>query len=1165
MIEQFISLLRRSRLPLDEREIADILWFSRVLPRSPAAPEPVIPEPPVVPDDQPGTRETAPVTTSSAKSEKKAASAGADVFTPASSERSDDQLRASRVRVPGAAALPEAAEISRALRPFTRRFKAGREMALDVDETVQRTAETRFLNPVFRPQPERWFDVALVVEDTPTMAVWQQTIHEFERLLARQGAFRDVRVWQLRFAGERAVVRESSGVQRTPEALCDPAARRLILLLSDCSSRPWRDGALAQVVLKWARRMPVVTIHLLSERLWPHTATGAPQTTVTADLPGRANALLKFDLPWWTEAANNNSVPLPLVALKPEHLKQWAAMLMKPGAIYERAVLLSARPEAAADAAPRAETKLTPDERVQRFRALVSSETFDLAVYLSFMPLTLPVMRLVQAAMLAHPRQEQLAELLLGGIIRRRNPDDQARPAEEAEYEFIDGVREILERAIFRTEIDRVLEAVSNFIEQRTGTPFDFVALLENPEGEETLPATAQPFAHLARSALKRLGISYEPLSSPATATEVDETAQPGSEETPPESAASSLLKENPQLLREALTGHLPPELNEPLRRELFSMLPREVLTVAKEAGIFVSDDTVMISPRPDEFGTNLFFSDEWLIEAYIRNRALISPESLDDYAPQSEVEPLKAQVREYARGTSGGALRLTVSNGRQLALTLLRQLSSEFPGGILLFSLPADAEGQDAIRAAFKACIHPFIPLGEQLFEEYSDLTVDFLKTLWDHRLLIALDNVRDASPFAALQPYGGSVLLLISPAPAAVQPGADQNDPWKGAFGGEAERNQRILTATVSPLTESPDMFALKLTVRSTDPASYPLRGNVQFYLHPTFGADKPVVRADESTSQAVYETRAWGAFTVGAVADEGRTQLELDLSRLPELPIEFRSPLDDLIKRAVTNNLDLAEDELPEFEAYLKALNEARSSGSPARITRALSALGHVLASFHKHAEAIEFYEHALSAALKSGQSSDRAHAEAVWGMLGESQQETGDLTSAQRSFEQSLKLAREFGDLMAESRALKRLAKLSEMFSEVEQALKLYQQALELDRRTGDRAGEAGALQDIGYCFADLGDLRQAIACYEQALRIFRELGKRWEEVSTMTLLASALARLGEYRQALVMAEEILKSGVPLAPRQIEELRREMEVWQSRMQSPHAELPPEDLPM
>jgi hypothetical protein len=34
------------------------------------------------------------------------------------------------------------------------------------------------------------------------------------------------------------------------------------------------------------------------------------------------------------------------------------------------------------------------------------------------------------------------------------------------------------------------------------------------------------------------------------------------------------------------------------------------------------------------------------------------------------------------------------------------------------------------------------------------------------------------------------------------------------------------------------------------------------------------------------------AWGAFTVGVLADEGRTKLELDLSELEDAPEDFRS---------------------------------------------------------------------------------------------------------------------------------------------------------------------------------------------------------------------------------------------------------------------------------
>jgi hypothetical protein len=34
------------------------------------------------------------------------------------------------------------------------------------------------------------------------------------------------------------------------------------------------------------------------------------------------------------------------------------------------------------------------------------------------------------------------------------------------------------------------------------------------------------------------------------------------------------------------------------------------------------------------------------------------------------------------------------------------------------------------------------------------------------------------------------------------------------------------------------------------------------------------------------------AWGAFTVGAVADGGLTRLELDLAEHPDFPAEFRA---------------------------------------------------------------------------------------------------------------------------------------------------------------------------------------------------------------------------------------------------------------------------------
>ena len=62
------------------------------------------------------------------------------------------------------------------------------------------------------------------------------------------------------------------------------------------------------------------------------------------------------------------------------------------------------------------------------------------------------------------------------------------------------------------------------------------------------------------------------------------------------------------------------------------------------------------------------------------------------------------------------------------------------------------------------------------------------------------------------------------------------------------------------------------------------------VQFFLHDTFRNQRPVVTVG-SDGVAELKLRAWGAFTVGALADEGQTKLELNLEELETAPQEFR----------------------------------------------------------------------------------------------------------------------------------------------------------------------------------------------------------------------------------------------------------------------------------
>lgn len=114
------------------------------------------------------------------------------------------------------------------------------------------------------------------------------------------------------------------------------------------------------------------------------------------------------------------------------------------------------------------------------------------------------------------------------------------------------------------------------------------------------------------------------------------------------------------------------------------------------------------------------------------------------------------------------------------------------------------------------------------------------------------------------------------------------DSDDPRKGQFGGSPVRNGRELSAVVKPLVSDPNWYSVVMTVKAVL-GFPPLKDKVVFYLHDTFTEDEKEVKVNLEGIARLRLT-SWGAFTVGAVCDDG-TQLELDLAELRDAPEEFR----------------------------------------------------------------------------------------------------------------------------------------------------------------------------------------------------------------------------------------------------------------------------------
>lgn len=486
-------------------DLRDIAWLAGQLGGAPAAvppapgPSGVEPAPTPAPEARTGGPTPAPA---APRRGIPVPAGAADEAAPAlyAAAAGGGTLRARRVQLRGAPALPQGLAIARALRPLSRR-RPGRQLVLDERATAEFIADTGVHAPVWRPARERWFDVVLVAEDVPALAAWQPVLAAFEKLLQRQGGFRSVVRWQLRAQGTQLLASGPGGRPCSPRALHERDGRRILLALSDCTSDAWHRGTMGAWLQRAAAEVPVAVVQLLPPVLWPNTAVGFAELRTRAPRVAAPAARLEVRRPGW--AVGEPGLVLPVLALEPAAVAAWARMVAAAGDAWAHAALL---PLPAADDTNPSPPAPEPDAdtRVAAFRASATLEAQRLAAYFSVVrPLTPPVMRVIHQAMAPESGAAALAQVFLAGVLRRvregESPDD-------AVYDFHPGLRQRLEGGLTKAEFLQVNLALHDFLQQQSGTAFDFFALLEDREGSERLPEAAQPFVQMARSGARRFG-----------------------------------------------------------------------------------------------------------------------------------------------------------------------------------------------------------------------------------------------------------------------------------------------------------------------------------------------------------------------------------------------------------------------------------------------------------------------------------------------------------------------------------------------------------------------------------------------------------------------------------------------------------------------------------
>ncbi|XUM04080.1 SAV_2336 N-terminal domain-related protein [Streptomyces venezuelae ATCC 10712] len=251
---------------------------------------------------------------------------------------------------------------------------------------------------------------------------------------------------------------------RPVDQLHDPTGRRLTLVVSDCVGPLWQRGSAQRFLRQWPRHSPLALVQPLPPRLWPRTALPAePGTFQRSSSPGSPASFRSDDEPWADPDPARRAVPV--LTPTPEAFASWARLHTGHGGNTVRGWAAWLHPH---PAAPRpAGTPRVPrgdDELLRAFRAGASPGALRLAVHLAAAPLTLPVMQLVQRAMLPDTGPMELAEVLLSGLLRRL-PGPTPYPC----FSYPPGIQNLLLGSLDPGAAALVLKHCSAYVERNFG------------------------------------------------------------------------------------------------------------------------------------------------------------------------------------------------------------------------------------------------------------------------------------------------------------------------------------------------------------------------------------------------------------------------------------------------------------------------------------------------------------------------------------------------------------------------------------------------------------------------------------------------------------------------------------------------------------------------
>ncbi|MGW0332993.1 FxSxx-COOH system tetratricopeptide repeat protein, partial [Streptomyces sp. NPDC003011] len=355
--------------------------------------------------------------------------------------------------------------LARALHRLARRIPSRDTLELDEETTAEQGVVDGMWLPFLRPARTSAFDLVLLVDDAPTMRIWEDAAARLAEAAEHSGAFRSVRTVRVDVprTGAATLRRPPGRSAADPAELLDGRGGRVFLVVTDGLAHGWAASAADDLLGRLAHAGPTALVHLLPPHLRHRSSLYPYQAVLEAGGFGAPNhGLAHWAPPGGPDplrplpAAGDGAVPVPVLSLKAGSIAAWADLVTgERGVRRSLPVVLAGTltkgapaPGLRAPRFPRAATAA-----VRRFFTLATPAARRLATQLAAVPFEFDLMEQLRRRTMPETGPDHFAEILMGGLVDWGSGGE-GRP------EFADGVREALLATTTRSQLARTVSVV---------------------------------------------------------------------------------------------------------------------------------------------------------------------------------------------------------------------------------------------------------------------------------------------------------------------------------------------------------------------------------------------------------------------------------------------------------------------------------------------------------------------------------------------------------------------------------------------------------------------------------------------------------------------------------------------------------------------------------